>query len=155
MEMPFWWKFRHWQYSKLSHCFEIHSFDSKVHGANMGTTWVLSAPGGPHVGPTNLAIWVKLWYNPIIVIVPLRQPWIMWSNQSMMTSSNGNISALLALCAGNSPVPAQRPVTRSFKVFFDLRLNKRLGKRSWGWPWWFETQSCPLWLHCNALELLL
>ena len=39
-------------------------------------------------------------------------------------------SALLALCAGNSPVtgefPSQRPVMRSFDVFFDLRLNKRL-----------------------------
>ena len=31
--------------------------DSKVHGANMGPTWVLSAPGGSHVGPMNLAIW--------------------------------------------------------------------------------------------------
>ena len=41
-------------------------------------------------------------------------------------------SALLAICAGNSPVtgefPAQRPVTRSFDVYFDLRLNKRLSK---------------------------
>ena len=39
-------------------------------------------------------------------------------------------STLLALCEGNSPVagefPSQRPVTRSFDVFFDLRLNKRL-----------------------------
>ena len=34
--------------------------DSKVHGANMGPTWVLSAPDGPHVGPTNLAIRVAL-----------------------------------------------------------------------------------------------
>ena len=46
-------------------------------------------------------------------------------------------SALLAICARNSPVPsefpAQRPVTRSFDVFFDLRLNKRLSKQSWGW----------------------
>ena len=45
-------------------------------------------------------------------------------HMNMMTSSNGNISALLALCAGNSPVtgefPAQRPVTRSFDIFFDL-----------------------------------
>ena len=31
--------------------------DNKVHGANMGPTWVLSAPDGPHVGPMNLAIW--------------------------------------------------------------------------------------------------
>ena len=30
--------------------------DSKVHGANMGPTWVLSAPDGPHVGPMNLAV---------------------------------------------------------------------------------------------------
>ena len=46
-------------------------------------------------------------------------------------------SALLAICAGNSPVPGefteQRPVTRSFDVFFDLRLNKRLSKKWWGW----------------------
>ena len=30
--------------------------DSKVHGAKMGLTWVLSAPDGPHVAPMNLAI---------------------------------------------------------------------------------------------------
>ena len=60
-------------------------------------------------------------------------------------------SALLAICVGNSPVssefPAQRPVTRSFDIFFDLRLNKRLSKQSWGW--WFEPLSCPLWRQCN------
>ena len=43
--------------------------------------------------------------------------------------------ALLALCAGNSPVsgefPAQRPVKRSFYVFFDLHLIKRLSKHCW------------------------
>ena len=59
-------------------------------------------------------------------------------------------SALLALCAGNSPVigefPSQRPVTRRFDVFFDL--NKPLSKQSKGW--WFETLSCPLWRHCNV-----
>ena len=52
--------------------------------------------------------------------------------------------------ARNSTVPgefpAQRPVTRSFDVFF-LRLNKRLIKESWGW--WFETPSHPLWRHRN------
>ena len=63
-------------------------------------------------------------------------------------------SALLAICAANSPVPgefpAQRPVTRSFDVFFYLRLNKRLSKQSWGW--WFETLSCPLWRHRNVCD---
>ena len=69
----------------------------------------------------------------------------------MMTPSNWNFSALLALCAGNSPVtgecPAQRPVTRGFDVFFDLRLNGRLSKQSWGW--WFEKLLRPLWRHSN------
>ena len=59
--------------------------DSKIHGANIGPTWVLSAP---------------------------------WWRLQMVT-----FSALLALCVGNSPVsgefPSQRPVTRSFDVFFD------------------------------------
>ena len=32
----------------------------QVYGANMGPTWVLSAPGGPHVGHVNLAIWDDL-----------------------------------------------------------------------------------------------
>ena len=67
-----------------------------------------------------------------------------WRNQM------GTFSALLAICAGNSPVPGefptQRPVTRSF----DLRPNKRLSKQSWGW--WFETPSCPLWRHRNDVR---
>ena len=65
-------------------------------------------------------------------------------------------SAQLAFCAGNSPVTgestAQRPVTRSSDVFFDLPLNKWLSKQWWGW--WFETQSRPLWRHCNEYGVL-
>ena len=49
-------------------------------------------------------------------------------------------SALLAICAENSPdpgeFPAQRPVTRRFDVFLDLRPNKRLSKQSWGLVIW-------------------
>ena len=62
-----------------------------------------------------------------------------------------SLSALLAICAGNSPVtvefPAQKSVTRSFDVFFGLHLNKWLSKQSWGW--WFVTPSHPLWRHSN------
>ena len=62
-----------------------------------------------------------------------------------------SISALLALGAGNSQAtgefPTKRPVKRSFDVLFDMRLNKRLIKQSWGW--WFETPSSPLWRQCN------
>ena len=60
--------------------------------------------------------------------------------------------ALLVLCAGNSPVigefPSQRPVTRSFDVFFDLRFNKRLSKQSR--RRWVETPSRPLWRHSDV-----
>ena len=70
-----------------------------------------------------------------------------WWRHQMETSS-----ALLALCVGNSPVtgefPSQRPVTRSFDDFFNLRLNKQLSKQSRGW--WFETPSRSLWRHCNV-----
>ena len=60
-------------------------------------------------------------------------------------------SELLALCAGNSPVPrwsqfpSPRPVTWSFDVFFDLPLNKRLSKHSR--RRWFETPSRSLLRH--------
>ena len=61
-------------------------------------------------------------------------------------------SALLAFCAGNSPVtgefPSQRPMMRSYDVIFELRFNKALSKQSWGS--WFETLSHPLWRHCNG-----
>ena len=88
----------------------------------------------------------------IVVLVPsdtpLASPW--WRHQ-MET-----FSVLLASWAGNSPVtgefPAQRPVTRSFDVFYDLRLNQQLSKQ-----WrrrWFEMPWRSLWHICNAKLLL-
>ena len=62
-------------------------------------------------------------------------------------------SALLARCAGNSPITGgfltQRTVTRSFDGFFDLRLIIRLSKQWRGW--WFERPSRPLWRHSNVI----
>ena len=90
-----------------------------------------------------------------IFAAPCNQTWGIvaksWWCQQMET-----FSALLAICAVNSLVsgefPAQRPVPRSFDIFFDLRLKKQLSKQSWGW--WFEMLSCPLWRHCNAMMSL-
>ena len=71
-----------------------------------------------------------------------------------MTLSNGNIFLLTGpLCGeftGPGEFPTQRPVTRSFDVFFDLRLNKPLIKQPRGW--WFETLSWSLWCHCNVMS---
>ena len=59
-----------------------------------------------------------------------------WNDITWWRHQMETFSALLALCTGNSPVtgefPSQRPMTRNFVVYFDLRLNKRLSKW-WGW----------------------
>ena len=82
-----------------------------------------------------------------------RQTYMLRKN-TMMTSSNGNIFRVTGPLCGEFTGPgefhAQRPVTRSFDVFFDLRLNKRLSKQPWGR--WFETPSWPLWRQCNAIR---
>ena len=69
-----------------------------------------------HYVTTNLT-WPRIIYGIVV--------WsISWWRHQMET-----FSALLALCVGNSPVPGefptQSPVTRSFDIFFDLRLNKQ------------------------------
>ena len=122
-----------------------------------------STVNSPHKGQWRGALmfslmcaWINIWVNnreagdlrryrhhyDVIAVASLA--W--WSHQ-MET-----LSALLALCAGNSPVtvefPAQRPVKQNIDVFFDLCLNKWLSKQSWGW--WFETPSRSLWHHCNG-----
>ena len=80
---------------------------------------------------------------------------LLWSvsPRIMMTSSNGNIFRVIGqLCGeftGDRWIP--RTEARSFDVFFDLRLNKRLSKQSWGW--WFETPSRPQWRHCYVWSL--
>ena len=119
--------------------------------------WAVASYGGD-----VRVLWFKcfsLHSSPFrIEIVSLRLPWqcsvirFRWKHGAL-TPAVIKWKHLLALCAGNSPYtgefPSQRPVTRSFDVFFDLRLNKQLSKQSWGW--WFETISCPLWRHCNEM----
>ena len=73
--------------------------------------------------------------------------WIYWGlvwKPNMMKSSSGNIFRVTGHLCGEFTGP--RSATRSFGVFFDLRLNKRLSKQSWGW--WSETPSRPSWRHC-------
>ena len=75
-----------------------------------------------------------------------------WIPFTMMTSSNGNIfrvtCPLWGKATGHGGFPSQRPVTRSFDNFIDLRLYKQLNKHSR--HWWFETPLCSLWGRCNA-----
>ena len=121
----------------------MHSLGAQQGTKTIAVTRVLSVPRSPAtVGSSMLRLTVKkkikIPHNTGLCI--------------MMTSYMETFSALLAICAGNSPVPgefpAHRPLTRSFDVFFDLCLNKRLSKQSWGW--WFETLSSPLWRHSDV-----
>ena len=57
-------------------------------------------------------------------------------------------SAVLALCAGNSPVTGEGQWRGALMFCFICALNKRLSKHSWGW--WFETPSRSLWRICNV-----
>ena len=81
--------------------------------------------------------------------------WLFWKKKSTISwwrHQTKTFSALLAICAANSPVTSeflsQKPVTRGFDVFFDLRLSKCLSKQSQGW--WFETPTRSLWRHRNV-----
>ena len=109
---------------------------------------------GIHRPALNENKW-HLWVKAHLLAMAWRQRWMYYKPvrpKARWHHHMGTFSALLALCAGNSPVtgefPAQRPVTRSFDVFLDLCLNIRLKKQSW--DWWFETLSRPLWPYCNV-----
>ena len=115
---------------------------------NLFTCYLNSPPFGRAIiggAPERLLAYIKVSSSMLACTC------VSWWSHQMET-----ISALMALCAGNSPAtgefPSQRTVTRSLGVFFGLCLNKRLSKRSWGW--WFETPSRSLWRHCNAGENL-
>ena len=102
----------------------------------------------------NIYVFYSLRYLQTYIIArtlnsPKRHPYLtltgqVWFSYPMMTSSNGDIFRVTGPLCGEFEFPAQRPVTRSFDVFFDLRLIKRLSKHSRGW--WFKT----LWRQCNC-----
>ena len=107
----------------LSISFRVTSIIHKISPAAVKTTW---------------RIWLIIY--------------MIWWRHEMET-----FSALLALCEGKQPVTgefsSQRPVTRRFDVFVDLRLNKRLSKYSR--HRWFETPSRSLWRHCNEITKMI
>ena len=90
---------------------------------------------------------IKMWskWSCVIVFLHIRVTQLSaWWRHQIET-----LSALPALCARDSAVPSQRPVTRSFDFFFVIctgkGLSKQLKRR------WFETPSRSLWRHCNGL----
>ena len=122
------------------------------------------APQNMHFTVLYFCVWVTTSLNCDVISLGETDPWSSKISATglspqntraiMMTSSNGNIFRVTGpLCGeftGPGEFPTQRPVTRSFDVFFDLRLNKPLSKQSWGW--WFETLSWSLWRQYNVFN---
>ena len=95
----------------------------------------------------HLYLYLYLWVYTIIIIIVI----IIIITITITILIVIVIIIVIIIIILNSPVPgevpAQRPVTRSFDVFFDLHPNKRLCKQWWGWC--FETPPCPLRRHRN------
>ena len=76
----------------------------------------------------------------LVAVLPV---WIQYLHDHMMTSSNGSIFRVTGhLCGeftGHWWIPFTKASDMELWFFFDLCLNKRLSKQSWGW--WFETPS--------------
>ena len=119
------------------------------HGAHLGPTGPRWAPCWPHelcyLGRFGYALeWILVihlsmaCYHDDVIIkqknFPRYLPFVRWIHQSPVDSPRG--------------FPSQRPVTRSFDVFFDMGLNQWLSKQSR--RRWFETPSRSLWRHCNV-----
>ena len=111
-----------------------------------------------HYGISNWCImgFVKRVYSPLTVVSSVQT--ITHPSKTdyrhMKTSSNGNIVRVTGhLCGeftGHRWIPRTKASDMDLDVFFELRLNKRFSKHSWGW--WFETPSGPLWRQCDELS---
>ena len=110
--------------------------------------WSIQYMGMAECNPQNICfggwiLWSSLWIFVIYLLILCRV-----MSLALMTSSNGNIFLVTGPCEGNSHkhrwfTLTNWPVTQSFDVFLDLRLNKQLCKHSR--CRWFETPSCLLW----------
>ena len=127
----------------------IHAITSKAILLIRRWYWAWVSNYIPH-GSTGVITYPCPYY---LIGVSKRGPWIFlqisqpWRRYRMET-----LSSLLALCAGKSPAigkfASQRPVTWSFGVFFDLRLNQWLSKQLR--CRWLETSSRSLWGYFNC-----
>ena len=97
--------------------------------------------------------WVHDWQYCVVWYKTILQNIFLWPLcKHIMTSSNGNIFRVTVPWCGEFTgqrwIPHTKASDAELWCFLDLRLNKRLGKQSWGW--WFETPSRSLWRHCNG-----
>ena len=109
--------------------------DQSKHQSSASLAFVWGIHRGPVNSPHKWPVTRKMF--PFADVIMWLVMWHAWWRHQMET-----FSASLVLCAGNSLVtgefPSQWPLRGSSDGFFDLRLNKQLGKQSEGG--WFGTQ---------------
>ena len=135
---------------------------SNIHQADTPFCGFLNEEGSPkltffhHKEPRTVWLILGLFFTSLVkrtIRWNTLRMYLQFYSKFMMMSSNGNIFHVTGhLCWElTGPRIHRSPVnspTRSFDIFFDMHLNKRLSKQSWGW--WFETLLHPLWRHCNV-----
>ena len=138
----FWWNFHHWLHTQCSQWWNFHQNDD-IYMASYcvlrscySITIVHSAQGLLKSWSSAIVMmkWAGRFHDDIIKWkhLPRYWPFVCGIHRWPM----------------NSPHKGQW--CRALIFFFDLCLNKRLNKQSWGW--WFEMPSCSLWCHCNAYK---
>ena len=131
-----WWVLAPWK--KACHGIILRMDPDKEKRRNVVSHWLCACPKWT----LGVALVVVTGIRILVRYLESSHSW--WCHQ-MET-----FSALLAICAGNSPVkgefPTHRQVTRSFDDFFD-HLNKRLSKQSYGW--WLRRHRA----HCDVIVI--
>ena len=152
--------------------------DSKVHGANMGPTWVLSAPDGPHVGPINLAIRehyrievTAVWFGwasyttcvtRAISTSEYKQHILVWSSLIQALSRGLMVlSHYLGLCCLNGHLDACEHISVKFVFFLHdtqihwhhrVNFNTFIGSLVWTWAQ-FQTRFYFVKLRLRSFDL--
>ena len=103
--------------------------------------WRLYQEGMHDNGELWITLIVWLTTDPMAICILCHDDVVKWKHFPCYWPFGGNLSITVE-------IPSQRPVARSFYVFFDLHLNKRLSKQSIRRS--LETSSCSLWCHCNV-----
>ena len=126
-----------WNVSDIKHIFPLHDYKDLCHVSHISDVYFIVIRFINIIKTMRAYLKIEKYQLHIDMISKWR--YVPWRRIQMET-----FSALLVLCVGISPdtgeFPSQWPVTRSFGVFFDLRLNKRFSKRSR--RRWYETPSC-------------
>ena len=124
-------KISNWPFCKIhlkisyAKCQSFLLFSMLMHSSWLHWSYVIQVMVTNYTNYNQVLLCHVVWPAHSESTIPI-EAWIKW-RISWWRYQMETFSALLALCMGNSLVtgefPTQRPVTRSFDVFFDLRLE--------------------------------